>query len=282
MAVTQAPPAELIAASVAATLRAAASGEYVTVIEPNFGRRLSKFRKLARCRDLLWYLALRSIKIRYAQSVAKLEWIIVQPAPQIGMFTLVVGRLGQIATDGVPHAAFYPSIMVALTYFANGLISATDGLIGNANAQANVYLPRLMLPHSAPLAAIFDFAIALLLSLCAFRVFSFCSAVITFMLPLLIILTANCEIAVNLWTSALTIKHRNTKHVMEFVVQLLTYGIPVFYPASGIPTALTWGGLSINAKRLYAFTPKVRAMGRLRAAFVSSWPMTYGRTAVVG
>jgi len=248
---------------------------YVTVIEPTSGWQRVNLRELVQYRDLLRFLTWRSIKVRYAQSAVGFGWAVIQPAFQIGMFTLVFGRLAAIDTDGVPHAAFYLATMVAWTYFANAVTSATDSLVSNANMLGKIYFPRVILPLSATLAALFDFAIAFFLSLGVLLACGIMPAGNAVLLPLLVLLMASCVFGISLWTSALAIQYRDVKHAMTFVVQLLMYASPVIYPTSRIPAELSWSGLTINPQRLYALNPMVGVIEGFRAALVGSRSMPY-------
>lgn len=255
--------------------------EHITVIEPTSAWRLVDFRELHAYRDLYRFLTWRSIKVRYAQTAVGLGWAVIQPAFQIVMFTLVFGRLAQIETDGVPHAAFYLATMVAWTYFSNSLNAATDSLVANANMLSKVYFPRIILPLTATTAGLFDFAIAFVLGFVLLLAFGFFPTAGILMVPYLIVLMAVAAFGLGLWTTALAIQYRDVKHAMTFAVQLLMYASPVIYPTSKVPATLTLpGGWTIWPQTIYALNPMVGVLEGFRSALVDSRPMPFGWIAI--
>src|SRR6476660_1374123 len=134
--------------------------EQVTVIEPTSAWRLVDFGELYAYRDLFRFLTWRSIQVRYAQSAVGVGWAVIQPLFQMLIFTVVFGRLAGIQSDGVNYALFTLVALVPWTYFSNALTDGADSLVSNAHMLTKVYFPRLVLPLSAVVAKLFDFAIA--------------------------------------------------------------------------------------------------------------------------
>ena len=116
-------------------------------------------------RDLLYFLIWRDIKVRYAQSVLGVGWAVIQPVFLMIVFTLVFGRLARLDSDGAPYAIFSYVALVPWTYFSNALTDSTTSLVQNSALITKVYFPRIILPLSAILSKLIDFAIALVLSL---------------------------------------------------------------------------------------------------------------------
>jgi len=132
----------------------------VTVIEPRRGLRFIDFAELRQYRDLFLFLTWRTIKVRYAQSAIGIGWAVIQPVFSMVVFTIVFGKLAKIDSEGVPYAVFSFTALVPWTYFSNALTEGTNSLVQNANMISKVYFPRLVLPLSAVVAKLLDFAIA--------------------------------------------------------------------------------------------------------------------------
>ena len=88
------------------------------------------------------------------------------------VFTVVFNRaLGVQSPDpNVPYAVFSFAGLLAWQFFAGALARSGVSLVGNANLLTKVYFPRLVIPTSAVLAGLVDFAISfvVLLILMAF------------------------------------------------------------------------------------------------------------------
>src|SRR5258706_5949451 len=59
-----------------------------TVIRPPTGWQLVNFRELWRCRELLYFLTWREVKVRYKQTLLGAAWAILQPAMMMVVFTV--------------------------------------------------------------------------------------------------------------------------------------------------------------------------------------------------
>src|SRR5262245_14156824 len=114
-----------------ARLLAVGTRRHRLIVEPSSGWRFIDFRELYRYRDLFLFLAWRSIKARYAQSVIGIGWAIIQPLFSMLVFTIIFGKLARIQSDGVPYAVFSFAALVPWTYFSSALSEGTNSLIAN-------------------------------------------------------------------------------------------------------------------------------------------------------
>jgi lipopolysaccharide transport system permease protein len=243
----------------------------VTVIEPRMGWRLVDWKELVQYRDLFHFLVWRSIKVRYAQSTIGIGWAVIQPLFSMIVFTIVFGKLAKIESDGVPYAVFSFCALVPWTYFANALTEGTSSLVTNANMLRKVYFPRLVLPLSAVLAKLVDFAIAMVL---LFALMAWYGVVPTWgvlLLPALVVLMVLTAAGLGMWLTALAVQYRDVNYAMSFVVQLLMYAAPVVYPASLIPE---------QYQLAYAINPMVGVIEGFRAALLGSRAMPWDLLAV--
>ena len=207
----------------------------VVVIEPRKGWRSIDWREMIEYRDLLLFLTWRSIKVQYAQSVIGIGWAVIQPVFAMLVFTVIFGKMAKVDSEGVPYAIFSYTALVPWTFFSNSVTEAIDSLLRNKAMLSKVYFPRLILPCSAVLAKLLDFAIAMVL-LCglmvAFRVIPNWGILVIPLLVFLMILTA---VGIGMWSTAMAIQFRDVRYGANFLLQLLLYAAPVVYPTSLIP-----------------------------------------------
>ena len=78
----------------------------VTRIRPSRGWRAIDLREVWRYRELLWFLTLRDIQLRYKQTALGVSWAVLQPLFTMGVFTVFFGKLGKLPSDGKPYALF--------------------------------------------------------------------------------------------------------------------------------------------------------------------------------
>jgi lipopolysaccharide transport system permease protein len=76
------------------------------------------------------------------------------------VFSIFFGRLAGMPSDGVPYPVFTFCGLLPWQLFANALTASSNSLVSNQNLITKVYFPRLVVPISAVLGGLVDFAIA--------------------------------------------------------------------------------------------------------------------------
>ena len=150
------------------------------------------FKEIWRYKDLLYFLTLRGIKARYAQSILGVSWAIIQPLFTTIVFTLVFGRLAKVDSDGMPYMLFSYLALWPWNYFSGTLTESANSLIQNANMITKVYFPRMVLPLSAILSKLLDFLIAFVVVIGLLIYFGVTPGWGLLILPLLIIQLRRC------------------------------------------------------------------------------------------
>lgn len=210
-------------------------------ITPPAGWLEINFRELWHARELLYFFIWRDIKVRYKQTAIGAAWAVLQPLLTMLVFTLFFGRLAKIGSNGLPYPVFSFAGLLAWTYFASALANATSIVVEQQRVITKVYFPRLILPLSAVLSGLVDFAIAFLVYLplqLHYRIFP--GRTIIF-LPVFLLLAILTALAVGLWLSALNAIYRDVRYVMPFLIQFWMFASPVVYPSSLVPAR--WRGL---------------------------------------
>ncbi|MBN9120299.1 MAG: ABC transporter permease [Planctomycetes bacterium] len=232
----EAPPADPAATSPPARPAALALPELpLTVLEPQSGWALPSLRELWRYRELLFFLALRDIKVRYKQTVFGVGWAVAQPLMTMAVFALFLGRVAGVA-NGVEHyPLFVFAGMVAWTFFGNTVNAAAGSVVANERLVTKIYFPRLVIPLSTVGVGVFDLVIAsALLGLMALG-FGVAPGWSVLLLPLVVLSLAVAAAGVGILLSALIVAQRDFKFVLGFGVQLWMFATPSLYmPASAL------------------------------------------------
>ena len=237
-----------------------------TTFKASKGWQLIDWRELFRYKDLLYFLTVRGIKARYAQSVLGVGWAIIQPLFTTLVFTVVFGNLAGISSDGVPYVIFSFAAMVPWNYFSNTLTESSNSLIQNANMITKVYFPRLVLPLSAAFSKLLDFAIGLIVLTGFMIYYQFIPSWGILVMPLLIFILLLASLGLGMILSAMAVQYRDVKHAVSFVVQLLMYAAPVVYPTSKVPA--DW-------QFWYSLNPMVGVIEGFRSALLGTQPMPW-------
>jgi lipopolysaccharide transport system permease protein len=185
-----------------------------------------------RYRELLYFLVWRDIKVRYKQTVLGAAWAIIQPFLTMVVFSLFFGRLAKIPSDNVPYPIFSFAALVPWTFFANGLTQSSNSLVASASLITKVYFPRLVIPIAAVLSGIVDFGIAFTVLVVMMLFYGIVPTLAVIWLPLFLLLALVTSLGVSLWLAALSVKYRDVRHLLTFVVQAWMFATPVAYPSS--------------------------------------------------
>src|ERR1019366_2773965 len=125
-------------------------------IEPPRGWLELRLHEVWQYRELLYFIVLRDVKVRYKQTAIGVAWVVLQPLMTMGVFTIFFGRVAKLPSQGLPYPVFYFTALVPWTYFAQALQSCTSVVVNNQNVITKVYFPRLILPLSAVISGLVD------------------------------------------------------------------------------------------------------------------------------
>ena len=198
------------------------------------------FGELWEYRGLLYFFIWRDIKVRYKQTAIGIAWVVLQPLLTTGVFTLFFGRLAKLPSQGLPYPIFYFAALVPLTYFSGALQNATNIVVENQHVITKVYFPRLILPLSAVLSGLMDFAIGFFVLVGMTLGYKMRPGVAVLWLPVMLLLAIATALGVGLWSSALNALYRDVRYVMPFLIQFWLFASPVAYPTSLVPKPWRW------------------------------------------
>lgn len=217
------------------------------------------WRDLWRYRELLAMLAWRDVKVRYSQTLLGAGWALVQPLASVAIFTFVFGRLAKMPAGNEPYFIVVMTGQMAWQLFANALGNTSGSLVGSAHLISKVYFPRLVVPLSTLLVALIDFAIVLLVyALAAGWTATLPSWKVIF-LPAFILTVLLLAFGAGIWLAALTVRFRDFRIVVPFLLQIGVFATPVGYRTDNIP----------NWVDLLALNPMTGAIDAFRWSLLS-------------
>lgn len=207
------------------------SSDIEFTIEPSSKR--IDWKELWRYRELFYFFTWRDVKIKYKQTVLGFLWAILQPLLMMTIFTLFFGRALNIPSQNLPYPVYVFSGLLIWNFFSTGLTSASNSMVNNSSIIKKIYFPRLIIPVSSILVALFDFLMAFVL-LTGILIFYWqpvsWSALIFW--PVALLLTVVATLGLGSWLAALNVKYRDFRYVIPFLVQVLFFLTPVIYPLS--------------------------------------------------
>jgi lipopolysaccharide transport system permease protein len=209
----------------------------VTRIRPGSGWRAVNLGELWRYRELLYFLTLRDVKLRYKQTALGVAWAVLQPLLTMAVFTVFFGHLGKLPSDGRPYALFVLVGLLPWQLFAYALTQSSTSLVAEQRLIAKVYFPRLIVPVASVLSGLVDFLVAFVLVLIGMAVFGVAPGWGALAVPAFAGFAVLTALAVGLWLSALNVQYRDVRYTIPFLTQFWMFLTPIAYPASLVPPA---------------------------------------------
>lgn len=214
--------------------------ENSVVVEPtNFTSSLS-LKSFWEYRELIYFLALRDIKIRYKQTLLGIAWVLLQPIITTVIFTAIFLRLGQVQNSEIPYSLFTFSGFTLWTFISAAILNSSNSLINHSVLITKVYFPRLVIPISAVGATLVDLALGLASLFVAMLIYRVSLTWQFLLLPVLIVPTLFLSLGFGIFTAALNVKYRDIKYILPFILQLFLFASPVFYSLSMLSEGTTW------------------------------------------
>ena len=204
--------------------------EYVLDAEK---RILFDWKELWRYKELFYFFTWRDIRIKYKQTILGFFWAILQPLLMMIIFTFFFGRELNVPYQGLPYPIFVFSGLILWTVFSTGLTNSANSMVNNAQIIKKIYFPRLIIPVSSVLVALFDFLMAFILFailLIWYRQPVSWNALWSW--PVALGLSVMATLGPGCLLAALNVKYREFRYVIPFLVQTLFFVTPVIYPIS--------------------------------------------------
>jgi lipopolysaccharide transport system permease protein len=212
----------------------------VTRIEPARGWFNLRLKELWAYRELLYFFVWRDVKVRYKQTAIGVLWVVLQPLLTMAVFTLFFGKLAKMPSQGLPYPVFYFAAVVPWMYFSVALVTATNVVVEHQRMITKVFFPRLILPFSAVLSGLVDFAIGFVVLIIFTLAYGIHLTGTVLLLPLFLLLAVLTALGVGLWLSALNALYRDVRYLIPFLVQFWLLASPVAYPSSMVPERYRW------------------------------------------
>jgi lipopolysaccharide transport system permease protein len=206
-----------------------------TVIRPTKGWVPVRLKDILQFRELLYFLIWSELKVRYKQTVLGAAWAVIQPLAIMITFTIFFGIVVRVPTGEIPYPIFAYSGVVVWSYFTTALSRASNSLLDQKAVITKVYFPRLVVPVASVLAGLVDFAVAFAALIALIFFYGFLPTMVTWTLPLFLLLAMITALSVSLWASALMAQYRDVRLLMNVTLQLWFFATPIIYPSRLVP-----------------------------------------------
>jgi ABC-2 type transport system permease protein len=193
---------------------------------------------LRRFANLTWTLAVTDFKLRFFGSFLGYLWTLMRPLMLFGVLYFVFTQVVKFG-EGVEHYPVYLLTSVVLfTFISESTSRGVLSLVERENLLRKIRFPRLVIPCSVALHALFNLG----LNLVVVFVFVLASGIDPRLewlelLPLLALLVA-LGTGLTMLLSALYVRYRDIQPIWDVALQVLFYGSPIFYVIDAMPDSV--------------------------------------------
>jgi len=217
------------------------------------------WRDLWRYRELFYFLAWRDILVRYKQTVVGITWALIRPLLTMIIFTVVFGKLAKMPAGGVPYPILVFCGMLPWQLFSTAVSESGNSLISNTALISKVYFPRMAVPASTIATSLVDFVVSAGMLVVLMIWYGYVPGARVLLLPLFVMIAVAGALGLGLWFSALTVRYRDFRYVVPFIVQFGAYLSPVGFTSDAVPDA--W-------RPFYSINPMVGVIDGFRWAIL--------------
>ena len=239
----------------------------VTMIEPSRGIAGLDLGGIWKYRELLYFLTLRDVKVRYKQTLVGVAWAVIQPVLTTAIFTVIFSNFARFDTGSVPYPLFALSGLIIWLFVHTSISLASSSFVNNTNLVTKVYFPRLIVPLATSLATLFDLVFGVLILIGMMLYFGVVLTSQILLAPLFIVLALIVAVTFGTLFSALNVRFRDVKFALPFLLQVWMIASPIFYPTSL---------LTERWRLVFAINPLTGLLDGFRSALFGSsfdWPV---------
>ena len=193
---------------------------------------------LRRFWSLTYTLAATDFKLRFFGSALGYLWTLMRPLLLFGVLYFVFTEVVRFGGDIKDYPVYLLSAIMLFTFFSETTARGVTSLVERENLLRKVRFPRMVIPLSVTLNAMFNLG----LNLIVVFVFVIASGITPRwtwleLIPLIALLVLLAT-GVTMLLSALYVRFRDMQPIWEVALQMLFYASPVIYVTEALPDSI--------------------------------------------
>jgi len=182
--------------------------------------------------SLIRELVAKDLRARYRRPLLSFFWAFLSPLLFTAILYLIFSVFMKVSVPEAPFLLYLMSAVFTWRFFQEGLISSVTSLMDNRNLIREANFPHYLIPLSLVLANGVNLLPSLgILIAASFFILKGLPIFILF-LPVVFILHFMITFGLALLVSIFYLRWRDTKYILEVLLQILFYLTPVFYSLS--------------------------------------------------
>jgi ABC-2 type transport system permease protein len=227
---------------------------------------------------LSYNIARSEFKLKFFGSALGYLWQVVRPLLLFGVLYVFFVEIFHVDRAKGAASHFYGAQLlgsiVLFTCFGEATSTAVRSVVDRENLVRKIQFPRLAIPISVVLLALFNLALNLIVVM-IFAVVAGVRPMLSWLeLPLIVLMLTVLTTGVSMLLSALYVRFRDISPIWEVLSQILFYSSPVIIPAETVREKLGEGSFLYH---LYTLNPLVAIFQQFRHAMINHATLSAGQ-----
>ncbi len=217
-----------------------------------------------RYRDLLFWLTIKEIRVRYKSPLLGVLWAFLVPLCLSATLWIIFTRIIPVPMGKQPFFLFVILGIFPWNFFAQSVSTGTTSVLEAGALIKKTAFPKALIPLSVVAANFFNFLIALVVVIGFVAISSLAVSRWVWLLPVACLLGFVLTAGVVFFTAGLQVRYRDIKYLVEIGLLVGFYLTPIFYPLGLIAKAPPL------LQSLYLLNPLVSLVELFRATLLGS------------
>jgi ABC-2 type transport system permease protein len=224
---------------------------------------------------LTYNIARNEFKLRFFGSVLGYLWQLMRPLLLFGVLYVFFTKVAHVNNAHTPGATHYGAQLlgsiVLFTFFTEATTGAVRSVVDRENLVRKIQFPRMVIPLSVVLLALFNLALNLLVVL-GFALAEGVEPMLSWLeLPLIVATLAIFSTGIAMLLSALFVTLRDIQPIWDVVSQILFYASPVIISVETVREKF-----SHTLLHLYMLNPLATVFQQFRYAMITHGTLSVG------
>ena len=185
------------------------------------------FKELYDYRELLLTNTKKAIRGKYKASFLGILWSFINPLLQILVYAIVFPYLMRNTVDN--YLVYLVTGIIPWTFFTTVILDSVSCIKNNAGLIKKVYFPRIILPLSCTLSALFNFFVSCIIILVFCLIWGVGISWLIIFVPIIALIQTILSFGLGLIMSACDAYVQDLEYITNFIIQMAMYGTPIIY-----------------------------------------------------
>jgi ABC-2 type transport system permease protein len=224
---------------------------------------------------LTYNIARNEFKLRFFGSALGYLWQLMRPLLLFGVLYVFFTKVAHVNSSSTPGQAHYGAQLlgsiVLFTFFGEATAGAVRSVVDRENLVRKIQFPRMVIPLSVVLLALFNLALNLIVVL-GFALAEGVQPTLSWLeLPLIVLMLAVFATGIAMLLSALFVSLRDIQPIWEVFSQILFYASPVIISVETVQQKF-----STTLLHIYMLNPLAVVFQQFRHAMITHGTLSAG------